>query len=324
MSFSYRADQDEEPGYTHNITGVAVSNSALLVVSTLGFGALGIALYFLVLRRLSQGGDDAQVDADRGRDACGEMLDQSDVGTLNRAQRRLRAKRRMKNARRVVVPGQHQQAEGVEGEQEVMGEEGDAREIANVEPALSRKERQRAAKAMEKEERKAYANEARLRREKTQSTLKSEGSSKDKKPEEPANKHRVLAVEELFPQRESDGDDALSEQLFWGTICRSIKQRSQSYDDTLSMVQRIPRMTVRAFIDSLKQNGSVSIAALAEEFGISISDALAELESINKRLGVVGVCVNGKFIYVSMEMIREAVKLGKEAGRIPSPMEVTE
>eukprot|EP00571_Detonula_confervacea_P009270 CAMPEP_0172321424 /NCGR_PEP_ID=MMETSP1058-20130122/43353_1 /TAXON_ID=83371 /ORGANISM="Detonula confervacea, Strain CCMP 353" /LENGTH=326 /DNA_ID=CAMNT_0013036931 /DNA_START=15 /DNA_END=995 /DNA_ORIENTATION=+ len=322
MSFSYGHD-GEEPSNTYNITGVAISNKTIIILSTLGFGALGLAL-FLILRRLSTiDGHDEQQEHERGRDVYGEQLDQSDVATLNRAQRRARAKFRMKKARRAAVPGQ-QEVNGEDDEggaaqalggDEVMGEDfGGINDLG--EANLTRKERQKAAKAREREERKIYAEEARLWREKKQSTIKSEGSNCDGKEKKVESSHEAneLSFEEIYP-RSANENDALSDHLFWESIAKNTKQTTNSPDEIISIAQHMPKMTIGEFVERLKRNGSVSIATLADEFGISVPEALGELDNINKQHGIIGIVdASGSFVYVSIDMIKAAIKLGQDAG----------
>eukprot|EP00581_Thalassiosira_minuscula_P017169 CAMPEP_0183722868 /NCGR_PEP_ID=MMETSP0737-20130205/14696_1 /TAXON_ID=385413 /ORGANISM="Thalassiosira miniscula, Strain CCMP1093" /LENGTH=297 /DNA_ID=CAMNT_0025953113 /DNA_START=15 /DNA_END=905 /DNA_ORIENTATION=+ len=295
MSSFSRLHDDDEPSYTYNITGVAISNQSILILSTVGFGLLGFAVYFLILRRVS-GTDDRDDDENDGADVYGEMLDRSDVATLNRAQRRARAKFRMKKARRAVVPGQ-QQGEENDGD----GVDVDANRGGNLEPLaetnLSRKERQRAAKAMEREERRKGTEQARIWRERKQSTMKSGGGSSSCDGNEtttqsmsPEEEKVELPLEQLFPRREKH-DDPLSEFLFWESTLKRMKDSAVSYEEMLLSAERqMPQITICEFIQRLQKNGSVSIAALADELGgISIPEALVELENINKRHGIVGI-----------------------------------
>ena len=195
--------------YTDNISGVAFSNQTLLLVSTIGFASLGLVL-FLILRRLSTNVDDKNDHGHQeNRDAYDEMLDHSNVATLNRAQRRARAKFRMKKARRVVAPGQ-QAGDGVDGNEAVAAQDGinnnDVAVAGGANNNLTRRERQQAAKAKEREDRKVYAKEAKLWREKkkNKSTHKSDKDGNlidghddqdEIKPQE-----NELTVEEMYPK----------------------------------------------------------------------------------------------------------------------------
>lgn len=312
MSFAYR-NEDGTPNYTANITGVAFSNQTILIVSTLGFGALGLVL-FLILRHLSPTAGDDHDEQDQNRDVYGEMLDQSDVATLNRAQRRAKAKFRMKKARRAVAPTAQEDEGGGEADNDVGNND-----LADANQ-LTRKERQRAAKEMERKERKVYAKEAQLWREKKQSTMKSEGSSSCDVNEHDIDSEEAdkLSLEDVFPQYANE-HDATSEYLFWESIMKNLKQKENS-DDIMSIAEQIPKMIIRDFIERLKRCGKVSTATLAEEFGISCTQAMDELENnINKKHGIVGIPHDGYFVYVSLEMIKEAIKIGQDSGRLSCP-----
>jgi len=220
------------------------------------------------------------------------------------------------------MPGQ--QAEGIDGDDVgAAHEEGDVGgKHGFAETNLSRKERQKAAREMEREERKVNAEEARVWREKKQSTMKSEGSRCDgeEKMAESSNKESELSLGEIFPRRRNE-NDALSEFLFWESIMKKIKERKSSYDEMVSNAHQMPKMTIREFVERLEQNGSISITTLADEFGgISVPEALIELENINKQHGIIGVPdAKGNFVYVSMEMIKLAIKLGQDTGRLSYP-----
>ena len=306
MSFSN--NNEEESQYINSISGIAISNKSILILSTIGFGILGLVLFY-ILRRLT----DQQTNQDDNEERdYGEILNDSDVATLNRAQRRARAKYRMKNARRVAQPVQVNN-NGEDGEED---ENHNQDNVPQVNNNLSRKERQRVAKKKEREERKVSAEEARKWREKNQSKPAKKTIDKDIMPEE----SKVLAVEDVFPQR-ANVNDVLSEYMFREYIVKNIKQMDISNEDKMiSVANQIPKMTIHEFIERLKQNGSISISSLADEFNITEQECLDQLEVINKQHGIIGVVDSkGCFVYVSMEMIKEAIKLGNDAGRIVCP-----
>mmetsp|Transcript_36234 Transcript_36234/g.76145 ORF Transcript_36234/g.76145 Transcript_36234/m.76145 type:complete len:97 (+) Transcript_36234:727-1017(+) len=50
---------------------------------------------------------------------------------------------------------------------------------------------------------------------------------------------------------------------------------------------------------------------------ISVEQALMELENINKEHGIIGVIdAKGNFVYVSMEIMKKAIQVGRDAGRV--------
>jgi len=220
----------------------------------------------------------------------------------------------MKNARRVAQPVQVNNNDNREdGEEDENQNQDNIQQVNNNN--LSRKERQKAAKKKEREERKVSAEEARKWREKNQS--KSIKKSTDKGLSEES---KVLSVDDVFPQR-ANVNDALSEYMFREYIVKNIKQMNISNEDEMiSVANQIPKMTIHEFIERLKQDGSISISSLADEFDISEQECLHQLEYINKQHGIIGVVDSkGCFVYVSMEMIKEAIKLGNDAGRIVCP-----
>jgi len=307
MSFSNNINEGESE-YINSISGIAISNKSILVLSTIGFGILGLVLY-CILRRLTDQPTDQDDNEERD---YGEILNDSDVATLNRAQRRARAKYRMKNARRVAQPVV--QVNNGEDVDEDDNENQDNVPQVNINN-LSRKERQRAAKKKEREERKISAEEARKWRENNQSKSIKKSIDKNTKPDE----SKELSVEDVFLQR-ANVNDVLSEYLFREYIVKNIKQMDISNDEMISVANQIPKMTIHEFIERLKQKGSISISSLADEFDISEQECLHQLEYINKQHGIIGVVDSkGCFVYVSMEMIKEAIKLGNDAGRIVCP-----
>jgi len=297
------------------IYDMSLSNKTILILCTIGFASLGIVVYFLILRH-APATDDAEHDLQN----YDEFLDKTDVAMLSRAERRARAKLRMKKARRAAVPagrgGDDVDDDGVprqhgpnEDENELFG---GLRE--NTAANLTRKERQKAAKALEKEERKMATEMARVRREADQKT-KSKKQTDHGEPDYETDNIRTSKrrLEDIFPPREQS-DDPMSDYLFWQAISANYKDDPQRFlDDDV----QLKVMTIRNFIDKLEQHGSVSIAALADEFGITITNVRNELEKLNGQYGIIGLMDNnGNFCYVSREMIAKAVQMGKDMGRI--------
>ena len=76
---------------------VSVSDSILLVVSSVGFVILATTIYSIIITRLKTA---QEIDEDEETD-YDEKLTNADVSTLNRAQRRARARHIMKQQRRI-------------------------------------------------------------------------------------------------------------------------------------------------------------------------------------------------------------------------------
>lgn len=181
----------------------------------------------------------------RGGNAYGELLDQSNVATLNRAQRKAKARLQVKRLHCTVAPVQNNADE----EQELVEGADLENEDGNLDLAganLSRRERRKAAKEMEREERKTYAEEARLWREKNHSTnSSSRRKCKNELLQNPISSSDVndlsleKMIEEIFPQSLSEDDDPLSYVLFWGLIVNKIKQTANTYEEMVSMVSSV-------------------------------------------------------------------------------------
>lgn len=284
----------------YTITGVALSNETILILCTFGFATLGITL-FLILRNQPKY-DEEDERLDRHRDNYGDELDKADAATLNRAQRRARAKYKMKQARRDMAPAVQVAARaGDNGDDDddnnIVADGGridddDVVDNNTAEGNPNRRERQRLAKQMERKERKMYSLEAQRWREKN-SVAKSDMKGKTKKngDDDMTSTQNVCMVEDIFPQR-LDNNDPLSDIIFWKAIISSIKSRQ--HDETLSSDELIsqlqPRaMTIREFIERVEFDGSVSIIDLADEWDISISDALREIEQLKELYNISGV-----------------------------------
>jgi hypothetical protein len=289
----------ERSDYNDNYN-VVLSNQTILILCTIGFASIGIVVYFLILRRVP-----FAVDDDHDIQNYDEFLDQSDVGTLNRAERRARAKLRMKKARRAnILPPARDDADG-----DAQPDNADVHNEGAEDAGMSRKERQKAAKALEKEERKISAEIARVRREAEQKKMHKRPIRDDTK---------ALRLDDIFPLRGAGTTDPLSNHLFHQSITRKYKNSPQLFLDD-GMQSKM--LTVRAFVDNLQMTGSASLSVLADEFGITIDEVCDELKGLNSMHGVIGVINKGNFVYISKEMIRMAVEMGKKMGRVPCPVD---
>lgn len=282
----------------YTITGVALSNETILILCTFGFATLGITLFLILGNQPNHDDEDERLD--RHRDNYGDELDKADAATLNRAQRRARAKYKMKQARRDMVPVVQVAARaGDDDNDHNIAADGGRLDDDDVvvdnniaEGNPNRRERQRLAKQMERKERKMYSLEAQRWREKNSVAKKSDMKSKTKKNDDGdmTSTQNVCTVEDLFPQR-LDNNDPLSDIIFWKSIISSIKSRQ--HDDTLSdeLISQLQSrtMTIREFIERVEFDGSVSIIDLADEWDISISDALREIEQLKELYNISGV-----------------------------------
>lgn len=285
----------------YTITGVALSNETILILCTFGFATLGITLFLILRNQPNHDEEDERLD--RHRDNYGDELDKADAATLNRAQRRARAKYKMKQARRDMAPVVQVAARAGDDDNDhniaadgVRLDDDDVVVDNNIaEGNPNRRERQRLAKQMERKERKMYSLEAQRWREKNSVAKKSDMKSKTKKSiddvgDMTTSTQNVCMIEDLFPQR-LDNNDSLSDIIFWKAIISSIKSRQ--HDDTLSdeLISQLQSraMTIREFIERVEFDGSVSIIDLADEWDISIADALREIERLKELYNISGV-----------------------------------
>ena len=283
----------------YTITGVALSNETILILCTFGFATLGITLFLILRNQPNHDEEDERLD--RHRDNYGDELDKADAATLNRAQRRARAKYKMKQARRDMAPVVQVAARAGDDENDDHNIAADGGRLHDDDVVVdnhiaegnpSRRERQRLAKQMERKERKMYSLEAQRWREKN-SVPKSDMKSKTKKNDDGdimTSTQNVCMVEDIFPQR-LDNNDPLSDIIFWKSIISSIKSRQ--HDDTLSdeLISQLQSrtMTIREFIERVEFDGSVSIIDLADEWDVSISDAMREIEQLKELYNISGV-----------------------------------
>ncbi|KAL3777450.1 hypothetical protein ACHAWO_006804 [Cyclotella atomus] len=297
----------KRPDHNDNYN-VVLSNQTILILCTIGFASIGIAVYFLILRRVP-----STVNDDHDVQNYDEFLDQSDVGTLNRAERRARAKLRMKKARRANVPAPSAPNDA-NGDAQPLDVADVHHDMVEDAAGMSRKERQKAAKALEKEERKISAEIARARREAEQKKKKHMKQAHQIR-DDPS---KALRLDDIFPLRTAGTNDPLNNHLFHESITRKYKDNMQMFlDDGMQSKIR----TVGDFIDEIQLTGSASLSELADEFGIAIDEVCDELKGLNDIHGVIGVFDQGNFVYVSKEMIEMAVVMGKKMGRVPCPVD---
>ena len=64
----------------YTITGVALSNETILILSSFGFATLGLVLFLILRNQPNNQDDEAEYSH---RDNYGDVLDQADVATLN-------------------------------------------------------------------------------------------------------------------------------------------------------------------------------------------------------------------------------------------------
>lgn len=290
-------------------TSVALSDKTLLAVSLAGFVVLATTVYILVIRPSLT----AEEIDDEGTHNYDDELDHADVRTLNRAQRRARARNRMKRNRRVDprTPGQlHQQHEDLdEGADDADGGAAVAQQqlLAGDEAAaavpdgndssqqhLSRKERARLAKAKEREERKLFEKERQEQRRKAEAAAAVERREREKERE-------ALAQEERRRREAEAHNRELTEHREWTLMFLESRNNAEA--------------TVREFICKARSKKIWPIEDISREYGASPEKVEIRLRQLLADDRMFGVVSNGNFIYLEPNDMKSIAERIKENGR---------
>ena len=287
-------------------TSVALSDKTLLAVSLAGFVVLATTVYILVIRPSLTA---EEIDEREGIHNYDDELDHADVRTLNRAQRRARARNRMKRNRRVDprTPGQlHQQHEDLdEGaddadggaavvqQQLLDGDEAAAAAPDGIDPSqqhLSRKERARLAKAKEREERKLFEKERQEQRRKAEAAAAVERREREKERE-------ALAQEERRRREAEAHDRELAEHREWVLMFLESRKNAEA--------------TVGEFICKARSKKIWPVKDISREYGVSSEEVEVRLRQLLADDRMFGVVSNGNFIFLEpddMKSIAESIK----------------
>jgi len=242
--------------------GVGFSDKTLLIASITGFCLVVGTLIFLRSRTTDEAAEDDDEDG-----TYEKRLAQADVSTLTRSQRRARAHIIMKEKRKV-------DKESDDG------------------PQLSRKDRQRAAKAAELAERKF--NEAERKR------------------------REAISKEEAMREREKrNSEREAREELAREEELALQKQQQMAYDTFLSS-NAGKVLLVNDWISSMKrQSTPVDMSLLASEYDKTENDVIVRIETLQTEGRIVGLFdKNNKFLYLPDEQVDAVIGKMKEAGTV--------
>jgi type IV secretory pathway VirB10-like protein len=283
---------------------VGVSDAILLVVSAIGFVMLAVTIYSIVLTRLKSAHEIEQEERELNYD---ERLANADVATLNRAQRRARARHIMKQQRRIVAPavgggdndndGEHNQEDD---QPQNNNEPQEALLALPMDPSqrhLSRKERQKAAKVAEKEERSLFEEERRRQQQEAQDVAKREKKQKERLLSERAEEDRRVRQH----QRE---EEEMATYHEWKTF--------------LASKDRTTILSVKDWIQELeKKSRIVVVKDLAERFQASAEEVVSRIQTLLSSSRISGVLESdGRFIYISQEEMRTVASFIKAQEKI--------
>ena len=327
-----RYDSNDGPlGKAPNI-GVGVSDAFILTISLIGFVFLGWTIYSIILAKTKTARELEAEDQDFSYE---DRLAQADVSTLNRSQRRARARIMMKKNRRantnqnnlvhpieVVGDGNEQQQQQqqqqqqnllLEQQQQQQHDEGippfqDESHHSTAHNMLSRKERQKAAKQVELQERKMFEED---RRKEQQEAL---NAAKSKKRE----KEKMVAIQieqdrkERLEQRQAD---EIANYHAWRIL---FVENNTNQNDEESI-------TVLEWIQEMKQNRIVTLKDMATRFRVSpdrVRERIMELINSSRISGIIehqdenNENQNSRFIYLSPDDMSRLASFVKLRGKI--------
>ena len=234
-------------------TDVPFSDSLLLTVSVAGFCVLAATIYRIILART--GNDHHHYNGSTGDETeltLEEQLLRADVSTLNRAQRRARAKAIMKEQRRATVAARPDE----DDDDNEHHDEPDAPPLL-----LSRRERQAAAKAKERQERMQCQAERQRQQDATEQKAQ-------RLKQERLRAERWLAQQQrLAHEHEQEESRNQFHFMFWENSKTTTNHRQQSVEEFVESV-------------TTKENRTVKLDEVASDFGVSVETVAERLRQL--------------------------------------------
>lgn len=284
---------------------VGASDAVLLTISIIGFAMLIVTIYSIIILRLKSAEEINEEEKDLSYD---ERLANADVSTLNRAQRRARARHLMKQQRRIdgnvgdgagdVPPagGGGVDDDGVVDRGAVDG--GGLAQLAIADVAgpnvnnsgnirqLSRKERQKAAKAAEREERRLFEEDRRRQQQEAQAVAQREKKEREKRQAERAEIERLARQ----VQRETEEQTAYEE---WKMF--------------LASPDGSKKISVLEWIQELETSSSTSrivyVQDLSNRFHVPSETVIGRIQQLIQAGRIAGIldCKDQSFLYITWE-----------------------
>ena len=321
-----------------NNMSIGASDAVLLAVSFAGFCMLAWSMYSIVLAKLKTA-EELRQEAEEREISYDERLAKADVSTLNRAQRRARAKHIMKQQRRLagadgemiddplhqeqqlVAPQQQQQHQQQQHDEHVPAFHGDSHH-ANTQHLLSRKERQKAAKQVELQERKLLEEDRRNEQKKAQEAAKARRKTKEL--------HKTLQMErERKERREQQEADELANYRAWKIFLENEKSIRNNHDENGDGQNQSNAITVQDWIGELKENRIVYLSDLADRFEVdesAVHDRIQELLDTSRLCGILEKDDSddessnyARFLYISANEMSELASFVKSQNQIITP-----
>lgn len=291
--------------------GIGFSDRILLGVSIVGFTALVYVVHSL-LSGLRGGGGTGSDDDDNHHDLDGltdeeRLLRCTDVNSLNRTQRRVRAKAIMKEQRRVHHPSvelvmEDNDENGGDAGAQVAPEDVALPTHRVPLPILSRKERQQQAKVAEKEERRLFQDE----RERQQKLVQLEAQRQ--------KKERLIAATQRLLEEEQK--KAIEEAV------REEKERDLWYTfivTTASNETTLVTTSVAEFVQECQQNRVVDIQKMASRYNVEPSSVTDRIKQLIADGRIAGFFQNihheqQQFIYLSDDELHSIASITRTQG----------
>lgn len=298
---------DSNPFGSNAEIGVGFSDTFLLAASLTGLCVLAATAYSIIMVRLKTA---KQVEADELADGYNydQSLKQADVSKLSRAQRRARARAIMKEQRRVpeqavqpIVVLENTPALVEDTDENGEDHFGDAFEDdstveagSSAPPPKTRKERQLAAKATEKQERHVLQEERQERQKKLQ--LAEQKTKREKLREE---------TRRLESTRQLEKANKLAQA----------RAQTDARNTFMSSADRF--QSVEDLISEMQEKRSVKTQDMAASFGVTQDVVIDRIQELVKEKRVSGVVESdGRFIYLSDEEMKAMADAILMAGEI--------
>ncbi|CAJ1969470.1 unnamed protein product [Cylindrotheca closterium] len=257
---------------------VGFSDSIILIVSIIGSVILAVTVHSIVLTKLKSAEEieDEELTYE-------DQLVNADVSTLNRAQRRARARAIMKQQRRIAPTGTPTDDENNRIEDENPIEPSTA-------PQLSRKDRQKAAKAAEKEERKILEDDRRQQQEESQKIAQREKQKRQKKMMQQAEAERKARQEQRIA-------DEMTSYKEWKTFLGTLDGKES--------------LTVKEWIQELRSDRYVDIDSLAKRFQVDEETVIQRIQELINESRIAGIHHGNRFIFLSMDEMAQFAEIVK-------------
>ena len=255
---------------------IPFTDMTLLSVSVAGFCVLAVTIYKIILAKTGNATSthNGRDDNDTEQLTMEERLLRADVSTLNRAQRRARAKAIMKEQRRGVVPSHlennnNNNNNNIDADLAVF-DEGDPAVAGVVAPPvglLSRRERHAAAKATERHERMQCHGERQRQQDEAEQRAQQ-------------LKQERIQQERWIMERQRFAEEQHQEQL--QTQWRDLFSVEQATKDR-------HQQSVKDFVAArTNSNRIVQLDSVAMDFGVSVETVSARLQQVVKERRLAG------------------------------------